>query len=118
MATRDDDVWREVLVLLAVTPELVAEALGACDDEAEQEEVLEAVLLDCTATLTMVDDPAAPLPFGPISNMLRRLGEGVDPLSGLAGRLRRFEDCLRLLRDLDAHHRLPALAPDGKDGSP
>jgi hypothetical protein len=111
------DVWREVLVLLALVPGLVAEALADCD-ETEQEEVLEAMMLDCTATLTMVDDPAAPLPFGPISNMLRRLGEGVDPPSGLAVRLRRFEDCLRLLRDLDAHHRLPALAPDGKDGSP
>jgi hypothetical protein len=120
MATRDDDVWREVLVLLAVTPELVAEALeamAACD-EAEQEEIGEAVLLDCAATLEMTDDPAAVFAFSPISTLLRRLGEGVDARSGLAARLRRFADTFTLLRDLDANHLLPPLASNRKDGSP
>jgi hypothetical protein len=103
------DVWREVLVLLAVAPDIVSEAVANAEDP---EAVLAQLQDDIDATLSMADDPGAPRPFGVVAALLRRVRDLTDPPLGLAARLERFENCFRMLRDLDAHHRLPALAPD------
>jgi hypothetical protein len=107
MTARDDDPWVQILLLLRLVPDLVSEAVADAEDP---EAVLAELQDDIDATLSMADDPVAPRPFGVVAALLRRVRDCTAPPPGLDRRLEGFECMFRLLRDLDAHHRLPPLA--------
>ena len=102
-----DDVWVQILILIRLVPDVVSEAVAACEDPPQ---VLALLQDDLAAVEAMNAARVAPWPFGPIATLLRRVRDCTAPTPGLDRRLEEFECMFRLLRDLDAHHRLPPLA--------
>jgi hypothetical protein len=104
-----DDVWVQIVILIRLVPDLVAEAVAACEDP---EDVLAEMQPDLDAINAMADDPGAPWPFGPFAHLLRVIRDRTDAPPGLLARLQAFEDAFWLLRDVAAHERLPGLADE------